>query len=113
MTILTPSLTLTQVETLMIHHQVVSAVVAPPPAAPAAPAPPVALGATPTLLTTIPSISLPHPSHSPAVTLMLLMKHGKIFIGHMPSPCTISGASCAQSSTPVSFSLTKLLSVAN
>src|SRR5258708_17597256 len=110
MMILTPSLTLTQVETLTIHHQVVSAVVAPPPAAPA---PPVALGATPTLLTTIPSISLPHPSHSPAVTPMLSMKHGKIFVGHMPSPCTVSRASCAQSSTPMSFFLIKLLSVAN
>src|SRR5260221_13256156 len=53
MTISTPSLTLTQVETLMIHHQVVSAVIAPPPAAVVAPAPPVALGATPILLTTI------------------------------------------------------------
>ena len=95
----------------MTHHQVVAAV-APPPVA-LVPAPLAAPRATPTLLATIPNIYHPCPSHSAAVTLMLLMKHGKIFVSHIHSPCTISGASCMQSSAPVSSSLMKLLSVAN
>src|SRR5258708_10771453 len=107
----TPPLNLThQVETLMTHHQVVAAV-APPVAL--VPAPLAAPRATPTLLATIPNIYHPHPSHSAAVTPMLSMKHGKIFISHIHSPCTISRASCVQSSAPVSSSLMKSLSVAN
>src|SRR6266436_2263043 len=99
-----------QVEVLLlaILNPVVAAV-APAALAPALPAAP---RATLTLLAT-PKISLPHPSHSPATTLMPLMKHGHIFIIHIPSPCATSGASCVQSSAPVFSSLMRLLSVAN
>src|SRR5258708_29906746 len=72
---------------LVILNPVVAAV-APAALAPALPAAP---RATPTLLAT-PKISLPHPSRSPAMTLMPLMKHGHIFVIHIPSPCATSGA---------------------
>src|SRR5260370_40106531 len=104
----TLSLNLThQVEALVVIHHLVPAAAALAPAQVL-----VAPRVTLTLLATIPNIS-PHPSCSQAMTLMLLMKHGQIFVAHIPSPCATSGVSCVQSSTPMSSSLMKLLSVAN